>query len=391
MASTSLDSMDKQLATKVTEYFKSHGVAGVKKFIKRHLDGWREAEVHIGITGESGTGKSSFINAIRGLRPSDDGGAAVDVVECTTQPTPYKHPTNSKITLWDFPGLGTPNFPDLETYFKIKGLEKCRVFLIFAATRFTNNDLQLARKLESANKNFFFVRTKIDAAVEDKRRDSKVFNEDVVEAMLESIRSDISKHLGNLLTREEDIYLIGNPCPSKWDFDRLIDDIIEVLPVYQRESVSLTLMNLSAATVERKVKTLKGRIWIVAVGSAIAGAVPIPGLSVAVDMALIIHEVNLYKSQLGLREQESSELYDVTTMLKKVGEKCLTTTSQISTFLAANLSESAAEEFTRFAIPFVGLGIAACLSFAATYYTLNHCLQKEEELALKVLREASKQ
>ena len=36
------------------------------KFFKSKMDGWKEVQVDIAITGDSGAGKSSFINTIRG-------------------------------------------------------------------------------------------------------------------------------------------------------------------------------------------------------------------------------------------------------------------------------------------------------------------------------------
>ena len=41
------------------------GVSNIEAFLKERLDRWREVEVNIAITGDSGTGKSSFINSIR--------------------------------------------------------------------------------------------------------------------------------------------------------------------------------------------------------------------------------------------------------------------------------------------------------------------------------------
>jgi predicted GTPase len=43
-----------------------HGVSESEKYIKTKLEAWRSVEINIGITGGSGVGKSSFINAIRG-------------------------------------------------------------------------------------------------------------------------------------------------------------------------------------------------------------------------------------------------------------------------------------------------------------------------------------
>ena len=41
------------------------GVTNIKEFLRKRLERWREVEVNIAITGDSGSGKSSFINAIR--------------------------------------------------------------------------------------------------------------------------------------------------------------------------------------------------------------------------------------------------------------------------------------------------------------------------------------
>ena len=53
-------------AEEIKEYIKRNGVSGIEEFFKMQLERWKEVEVNIGITGCSGAGKSSFINAIRG-------------------------------------------------------------------------------------------------------------------------------------------------------------------------------------------------------------------------------------------------------------------------------------------------------------------------------------
>ena len=81
------------------------------------------------------------------------------------------------------------------------------MFLIFKFNRFTELDLKLARKIKSIGKNFFLVRTKIDADVQAERR-KRSFNE---EALLQKIRADCSNNLGDLLSDQQDIFLISNP------------------------------------------------------------------------------------------------------------------------------------------------------------------------------------
>jgi len=41
------------------------GVSNIEEFFRKRVEKWREVEVKIAITGDSGSGKSSFINAIR--------------------------------------------------------------------------------------------------------------------------------------------------------------------------------------------------------------------------------------------------------------------------------------------------------------------------------------
>ena len=53
-------------AEEVKEYIVQNGVSNIRELLKEKLDRWQEAEVNIGITGDSGAGKSSYINAIRG-------------------------------------------------------------------------------------------------------------------------------------------------------------------------------------------------------------------------------------------------------------------------------------------------------------------------------------
>ena len=50
----------------IPKYIEERGVSGIEKIFKAKLEDWKNVEVQIGVTGNSGVGKSSFINAIRG-------------------------------------------------------------------------------------------------------------------------------------------------------------------------------------------------------------------------------------------------------------------------------------------------------------------------------------
>ncbi|KAK2548290.1 Interferon-inducible GTPase 1, partial [Acropora cervicornis] len=344
------------------------GVSNIQEFIRKRLERWRGVEVNIAVTGESGSGKSSFINAIKELHEDDDGAAPVDINECTREPTAYDHPTNSKIKFWDLPGIGTTNYPDLNTYVQKVQLEKYHAFVIVTTSRFTKNDSLLAEKIRSMKKSFFFVRCKIDYG------------------------AIVQKTFGDLLSNQEDVFLIDNHERETWDFVRLTQAILDAHNRFQRETLTLSLgkaiTRSSDKIFQRKVNVLKARLGMVAAASAAAAVVPLPGLSLAVDAALILREFKLYRSQLGLPEVGSAEFAKLHLATKeKVLKVGLTTAAQVSGFLAPYAADATLEEFARY-LPVVGVAIASCMSFGATYYALYKLLGVVEDAALNVLKEA---
>ena len=90
--------------------------------------------------------------------------------------TPYAHPNYPNVTLWDLPGVGTTKFP-ADQYLNHVGFETFDFFIIISATRFTENDVKLAREIQRMGKKFYFVRSKIDSDLYNERRSQREFSE----------------------------------------------------------------------------------------------------------------------------------------------------------------------------------------------------------------------
>ena len=82
-------------------------------------------KLHFAIYGSSGSGKSSLINALRGLTNFDPGAAPTGVTETTMSitryPDPHEELPHSRFIWFDVPGAGTLNVPGWQ-YFNQLGL-----------------------------------------------------------------------------------------------------------------------------------------------------------------------------------------------------------------------------------------------------------------------------
>ena len=270
--------------------------------------------------------------------------------------------------------------------------DKYHTYLIFVKNRLTTDDLILAKRIRSTGKKFFFIRARIDEDVENARRSRKHLFDKY--ATLDKIRKDLSQNLieRGLLKDEKELFLISNYYTAEYQFGELSRAILAILPQRQRESLNLTIDNvvtMSKDTLKEKVEVLKKRINIIAIASAAAASVPIPGVSIAADVVLIKREIDFYISQLGLPQEGSNRFlllsFNTQTQIKALSTT-LGSTMQIGGLLAAYATESAVEEFSRY-IPFIGTAIASSLSYGATYYFLSKWLGQMEEIAFKALEE----
>jgi GTPase Era involved in 16S rRNA processing len=105
------------------------GLIAMSEHIKMTLNRWQMEQVKIAITGRGATGKSTFINTIRNVKPGDDGFAMTGCGNTTLIPTIYLHPTNDKIAYYDLPG-----------YFSIKSVKENYI-----------------REMEISDYDFFFI------------------------------------------------------------------------------------------------------------------------------------------------------------------------------------------------------------------------------------------
>ncbi|RXN05417.1 interferon-inducible GTPase 5-like protein [Labeo rohita] len=363
----------------------SSAVDAIKEYLKKQ----DLVELNIGVTGESGSGKSTFVNAFRGLGDEEEGSAKIGVVETTTEPEVYLHPEYKNVKVWDLPGIGTPNFK-ADEYLELVQFERYDFFIIIGSDRFRECHTQLAKEIMKMKKTFYFVRSKTDLSIDAEKR-KKNFD---LNNTLKSIREDCENGLRKIGIEDPVVFLISGWELGKYDLNALQERMEKELPQHKRRVLMLALPNITLEINEKKKKALEKDIAMVAILSACMAAIPLPGLSIAVDLAIIAVEIQKYRIAFGLDKQSLVKLCEkygkrietVEDQIKSAWYKGICTGSLITilkqvSFLA---TEEAVESAVRF-VPFLGTVVAGAMSFWAVSSTLKSALNDIAEDARNVL------
>ncbi|XP_072913680.1 interferon-inducible GTPase 5-like [Hemitrygon akajei] len=378
--------------SKLKSDFETGGLEKVKLLIKKKVTDLDKTELNIAVTGESGTGKSTFINAMRGLQSDDPGAAKSGTTETTMEPAGYSHPTLPNVRYWDLPGIGTEEFPAAKYLRKMK-FKRYDFFIIISTCRFKENDVKLAKEIKRLGKQFYFVRSKVDADLNSTRKQKKVINE---EEELEKIRRDTFVKLEKDGFLHPAVFLISSLDPDHFDFIRLNEGLEGDLNNVKKRIFVLNLPNLNVEIVQKKYKILSKHIWMFATLSGACGAAPVPGFSLACDISILIGAIVYFRKCLCL---DDASLQRLAERAGKPVEGLKATVKgpllgEISTDVIMRLSWGAAAvtvsalEFTLDFVPVIGSIFGAGSSFLMTYKILKAALKDLTENAERVVKVA---
>lgn len=362
--------------------------------LNKSLKEIENAPLNIAITGESGSGKSTLVNAIRGMDDEEEGSARTGVVETTRKPTPYPHPQYPNVTVWDLPGIGTPNF-EAASYLQSVEFSRYDFFIILSSERFKQNDILLANEIQAMDKKFYFVRSKVDSDLHaSKIRRKKTYNEGNI---LNEIRDNCIQSLKDGGIQNPQVFLLSCLELEKYDFLEMQDTLEKELPEHKRHIFLLSLPNISLPVLKKKREALRKDIWKWSSLSCAVATVPIPGLSVACDVGILVKAMISYRKAFGLDPQSLEKLANK--LEKDVRElrsviKSPIVVQEINKELATTLLTRGAAgalmvvEYAASNIPVLGSMAAGGISFGTTYWMLYSFLKEIAEDAVRVLKKA---
>ena len=194
-------------------------------------------KVHIAFVGNSGTGKSTLINSIRGLRSSSPGAAPVNQVECTRVISPYADPRHPHVVWYDVPGAGTAEIRDWQ-YFMDQKLYAFDALVVVFSDRILQNDLRVLGNAAELGISTFLVRSKSDQIVYNMGVDMEL---DAAEARVRYIREThvyVRREIDDDARR---VYLVSREglrratvgelgYAAALDEQQLLDDLLQAAP-----------------------------------------------------------------------------------------------------------------------------------------------------------------
>ncbi|XP_063054384.1 interferon-gamma-inducible GTPase 10-like [Engraulis encrasicolus] len=354
--------------------------------VRGRLDQLNYVTLNIAVTGMSGAGKSTFVNAIRGIPNSHPLAAPTGVTETTTTPVKYNHPSMPNVTIWDLPGIGTTKH-QAKTYTKQQKFETYDVFIIITSERFKENDILLAKAILKQKKLYYFVRSKIDNDMYAEQQMSRRSEAQV----LANIRWDCQKHLRDLGNPK--VFLMSSFHLEKYDFPELIETLKEELPENKRLALIQSLPVYSTEILRMKCKHFRKMIWLTAFGAGAVAMAPLPGLALVCDYAIVLSFLSKVHKAFGLDEESLQRLS--VRINKPVRELRSAMKSRfrdgvnpdvLSKFLATpGVTVAASVQSTMTFLVGVGTLVAGGVSIAAVHHLLTKGMAEMEDDAKAVL------
>ncbi|KAF9038175.1 interferon-inducible GTPase-domain-containing protein [Panaeolus papilionaceus] len=190
----------------------------------------QDDKINIAIVGESGMGKSSLLNALRGLRPRDPGAARCGFNETTRTVRGYPDLRNPNFVWYDVPGANTPNVQGWQ-YFRDQGLFVFDVMVIVFADRFTQTAGTLIGNANRCYIPAFLVRTKADQLIRNLKNDDDgdepLSDQEARQIVIDQTRLMVSDNLDTLKLPRQMVYIVSKPAMLAWVNDQNITKVID--------------------------------------------------------------------------------------------------------------------------------------------------------------------
>ena len=184
---------------------------------------YREDCFYFAVAGISGSGKSSLVNAFRGLRSRDAGSAAVGVTETTLQMTRYADANPENPYIWyEIPGAGALKCRDWQ-YFNDQGLYVFDCIIVLFDNRFTMTDIAILVNARRFSIPTYIVRSKADQHIRnlmiEKGYDSEGDDPEDIERhersydaarqqFIEETRRNVQANLENVNLPNQRVYIV---------------------------------------------------------------------------------------------------------------------------------------------------------------------------------------
>nr|XP_056703352.1 interferon-inducible GTPase 5-like [Euleptes europaea] len=366
----------------------------VTEEMRQELDALQNVKLDIAITGVSGAGKSSLVNALQGMSDYEEGAAKVGVTQTTMECHAYPHPLFPNVTIWDLPGIGTPEFRP-EDYLKKVNFSQYDFFMIVASERFTENDVLLAHEIKKMKKKFYFVRSQMDVSITAEMRDPK-FNMD---RSLQKIRKYCCDNLTEVGESNPSVFLISRRNLNMYDFPNLQQAMENDLDDFKRHALILALPVFSREILNKKKAAMEAFILIAAIVSCVFGVIPVPGLSLACDLGILVGALLLFYKVFGLDEASLRRVAKAVgkdyQVLKSAIKKCPMSSEITPKFVAGRLAQAViwatltGIELALDCVPILGSLFGGVSSFITTFFMLSSFLKDIVEDAENVRAKAT--
>ncbi|XP_053391691.1 interferon-inducible GTPase 1-like [Mercenaria mercenaria] len=267
MAASSHDELleIKAATQKIKNVLEKGGLEGLRKEINENLYLWQETQLNVAVTGSSGAGKSTLINVMMGLNEDDEGAAPTGVTETTLAISTYKK-ENSRVTYWDLPGVGTPNFPK-DTYVERAKLKDYDFFILMARSRFTANDAWLAKQIQKLGKRYYFVRSHIGQDIQNYKR---AYPNAESEKELNVIRNECENKLKEevqenttIVGQSIHLFLIDSFMCESYDYNQLVAALIRETGGLKASILATSISSATQEIIDKKCRGLFIRIQYV--------------------------------------------------------------------------------------------------------------------------------
>ncbi|XP_030067097.1 interferon-inducible GTPase 5 [Microcaecilia unicolor] len=214
----------------------------------------------IAVMGETGSGKSSFVNALRNVTAVGGEEAETGVTATTKKATAFPFSGAPNVRVWDMPGFGTPELP-MELYLEHMELDHYDFFIVIASERYKHTHSVLVKAIVALGKRFFFIRNKIDADMGTGRIQETPLPLTEAQERQNRVKQDCIDALRKEGITEPNVFLVSSLAPEEFDMQEVRKTLDQQVPGLKKESLLRTVPALITTIVRKRRKELMKTVY----------------------------------------------------------------------------------------------------------------------------------